>query len=87
MVINTIPSDQALSMTKEFKAPKFFFDATYWPWPPGLSKLQLDAGGSLISGLQLLAAQAVFQISLMTELDFDKKWLFEELLLKLEAGK
>jgi len=41
----------------------------------------------LISGLQLLAAQAVFQISLMTELDFDKKWLFKELLLKLEAGK
>ena len=23
----------------------------------------------------------------MTELDFDKKWLFEELLLKLEAGR
>ena len=87
LVINTIPSDQVLSMTKEFKTPKFFFDATYWPWPPELSKLQLDAGGSLISGLQLLAAQAVFQISLMTELDFDKKWLFEELLLKLEAGK
>jgi shikimate 5-dehydrogenase len=47
----------------------------------------LDARGSLISGLQLLAAQAVFQISLMTELDFDKRWLFKELLLKLEAGK
>ena len=87
LVINTIPSDQVLSMTKEFKAPKFFFDATYWPWPPELSKLQLDARGLLISGLQLLAAQAVFQISLMTELDFDKKWLFKELLLKLEAGK
>jgi shikimate 5-dehydrogenase len=46
----------------------------------------LDAKGSLVSGLQLLAAQAVYQISLMTQIDFDKTWLYKELLLKLDIA-
>ena len=86
LVINTIPSDQVLSIIKEFSSPKILLDATYSPWPPGLSRHQLDAKGSLVSGLQLLAAQAVYQISLMTQIDFDKTWLYKELLLKLDIA-
>ena len=86
LVINTIPSDQVLSIVKEFSSPKVLLDATYSPWPPGLSKQQLDAKGLLVSGLQLLAAQAVYQISLMTQIDFDKTWLYKELLLKLDIA-
>jgi shikimate dehydrogenase len=86
LVINTIPSDQVLSIIKEFSSPKILLDATYSPWPPGLSKQQLDAKGLLVSGLQLLAAQAVYQISLMTQIDFDKTWLYKELLLKLDIA-
>ena len=86
LVINTIPSDQVLSIIKEFSSPKILLDATYSPWPPGLSRQQLDAKGSLVSGLQLLAAQAVYQISLMTQIDFDKTWLYKELLLKLDIA-
>ena len=86
LVINTIPSDQVLSIVKEFSSPKVLLDATYSPWPPGLTKLQLDAQGLLVSGLQLLAAQAVYQISLMTQIDFDKTWLYKELLLKLDIA-
>jgi shikimate dehydrogenase len=87
LVINTIPSDQVLSLTKNFTAPKLLLDATYSPWPPELSKQQMQANGALISGLQLLAAQAVFQIALMTQIDFDTKWLYEELLQKLGLAK
>jgi shikimate dehydrogenase len=87
LVINTIPSDQVLSIIKEFSSPKILLDATYSPWPPGLSKKQLDAKGLLVSGLQLLAAQAVYQISLMTQIDFDKTWLYKELLLKLDIAR
>ena len=87
LVINTIPSDQVLTMIKEFSSPKILLDATYSPWPPGLTKQQLDAQGALISGLQLLAAQAVYQIWLMTEIDFDKAWLYKELLLKLDSAR
>ena len=87
LVINTIPSDQVLSISKEFCSPKILLDATYSPWPPGLTKQQLDAKGLLISGLQLLAAQAVYQISLMTQIDFDKTWLYNELLLKLDTAR
>jgi shikimate dehydrogenase len=86
LVINTIPSDQVLSIVKEFSSPKILLDATYSPWPPGLSRQQLDAKGSLVAGLQLLAAQAVYQISLMTQIDFDKTWLYKELLLKLDIA-
>ena len=87
LVINTIPSDQVLSIFKEFSSPKILLDATYSPWPPGLTKQQLDANGLLVSGLQLLAAQAVYQISLMTQIDFDKTWLYNELLLKLDSAR
>jgi len=86
LVINTIPSDQVLSIIKEFSSPKILLDATYSPWPPGLSRQQLDAKGSLVSGMQLLASQAVYQISLMTQIDFDKTWLYKELLLKLDIA-
>jgi shikimate dehydrogenase len=86
LVINTIPSDQVLTMIKEFSSPKILLDATYSPWPPGLTKQQLDAKGLLVSGLQLLAAQAVYQISLMTQIDFDKTWLYKKLLLKLDIA-
>jgi shikimate dehydrogenase len=87
LVINTIPSDQVLTMIKEFSSPIILLDATYSPWPPGLTKQQLDAKGLLVSGLQLLAAQAVYQISLMTQIDFDKTWLYKELLLKIESAR
>ena len=87
LVINTIPSDQVLTMIKEFSSPKILLDATYSPWPPGLTKQQLDAKGLLVSGLQLLAAQAVYQISLMTQIDFDKTWLYKKLLLQLESAR
>ena len=87
LVINTIPSDQVLSIIKEFSSPKILLDVTYSPWPPGLTKQQLDAKGVLVSGLQLLAAQAVYQISLMTQIDFDKTWLYNELLLKLDSAR
>ena len=87
LVINTIPSDQVLSIIKEFSSPKILLDVTYSPWPPGLTKQQLDAKGVLVSGLQLLAAQAVYQISLMTQIDFDKTWLYNELLLRLDSAR
>jgi len=87
LVINTIPSDQVLSIIKEFSSPKILLDATYSPWPPGLTQQQLDTKGLLVSGLQLLAAQAVYQISLMTQIDFDKTWLYNELLLKLDSAR
>ena len=86
LVINTIPSDQVLAITRDFGSPKILLDATYSPWPPGLTKQQLDAKGLLVSGLQLLAAQAVYQVSLMTQIDFDRAWLYRELLLKLDSA-
>ena len=87
LVINTIPADQVSSLIKGYTAPKLFLDATYSPWPPGLTKLQLEAKRSLISGFELLAAQAVYQIALMTKVEFDKNWLFSELIRKLDSLK
>ncbi|MBM3655534.1 MAG: shikimate dehydrogenase [Actinobacteria bacterium] len=87
LVINSIPSDQVSSIAESFNSPDIFLDATYSPWPPMLSKLQLSSKGLLISGLQLLAAQAVGQVALMTGLDFDADWLYSQSVAELEKFK
>ena len=42
------------------------FEAVYDPWPTPLARAALDSGRPLVSGLDLLAHQAVLQVDLMT---------------------
>jgi shikimate 5-dehydrogenase len=51
-------------------------DAIYSPWLPALSKRQMQVGGELLTGIDLLCAQAIFQVSLMTKENFEFEFMF-----------
>ena len=42
------------------------FEVVYDPWPTPLAQAAMDSGRPLVSGLDLLAHQAVLQVELMT---------------------
>lgn len=47
-------------------APSLLFDVVYAPWPTRYARQWLDAGGSVLSGVDLLVHQAAEQLLLMT---------------------
>ncbi|XVU23223.1 shikimate dehydrogenase [Actinoplanes sp. CA-054009] len=67
-VISTVPKGAAdhLALSAAWRAGTVLFDAIYDPWPTPLAESALARGLSVISGLDLLLAQAVGQFSLFT---------------------
>jgi len=67
MVLSTVP---AAAQTPELMAVcadiPAVFEAVYHPWPTPLARAALESGRPLVSGLDLLAHQAVLQVDLMT---------------------
>jgi shikimate dehydrogenase len=63
-VISTIPghSDAALEFPEELRSSSVLFDVAYDPWPSSLAVSWLSAGGTVISGLEMLLHQAVAQV-------------------------
>lgn len=53
------------------------FDAVYDPWPTPLGRAAEATGTPILSGLHLLAGQAVDQVRLMTGLDIDLDTLLQ----------
>ena len=79
LLINTVPDVGVSSLHFNPHDVPILLDAIYAPWLPTLSQTQLQGGGRLISGVDLLCAQAIFQIEAMTQKVFDKESLFVEL--------
>lgn len=86
LVINTVPNEAIVSNSEKIVGGSIFFDALYHPWRPALTQRQIQKGGTLITGLNFLAAQAIPQIHLMTGKSFDDLVLYEELVQRLEAS-
>ena len=67
IVVSTVP---AAAQTPELMAVcadiPAVFEAVYHPWPTPLARAALESGRPLVSGLDLLAHQAVLQVDLMT---------------------
>lgn len=64
-VISTVPGgDNDLVFAEPIRAQSVLFDVAYDPWPSVLSTAWDAAGGTVISGLDLLIHQAVGQIRL-----------------------
>jgi len=64
-VISTVPGgDNDLLFPEPTRAGSVLFDVAYDPWPSTLSRAWDAAGGTVISGLDLLIHQAVGQIRL-----------------------
>ncbi len=73
LVINTVPNSGVVELAEEFSGSSVLMDAIYAPWPPAFTAAQMRFGKPVISGLELLTAQALYQFQLMTgkSLDFD----------------
>jgi shikimate dehydrogenase len=66
VVVSTIPSDAAARYATAFAGAPVLLDAIYDPWPTPLADAVADAGGTAISGLQMLLHQAFAQVEQFT---------------------
>lgn len=87
LVINTVPNDGVIELAQKFPGSGVLLDAIYSPWPPALTAAQLKNAQPVISGLELLTAQALYQFQLMAGLDFDFHTLFLEVLEVLKRNR
>ena len=68
VVVSTIPADVAAGYANTVVATPLLLDAIYDPWPTPLATAVEQAGGRVISGLQMLLHQAFAQVEQFTEL-------------------
>ena len=69
LIISTLPSGALDPYAEKLKGGEgIFFDVLYNPWPTKASSVWL---GKIISGHELLVEQAMYQITLMTGVDFN----------------
>ena len=68
VVVSTIPADVAAGYANTVVATPLLLDAIYNPWPTPLATAVEEAGGRVISGLQMLLHQAFAQVEQFTEL-------------------
>ena len=68
VVVSTIPADVAARYADSVAATHLLLDAIYDPWPTPLATVVEEAGGRVISGLQMLLHQAFAQVELFTGL-------------------
>ncbi len=68
VVVSTVPKGVADSLAGsiQWRPGTVFFDALYDPWPTPLAAAAASAGCRVVSGLDLLLAQAVRQFELFT---------------------
>ncbi len=69
VVISTVPQGRgrrALPAVIDWRPDAVLFDAVYDPWPTPLAAAAAAAGCRIVSGLDLLLAQAVRQFELFT---------------------
>ncbi len=66
LVISAVPSGAADRLAVPWRAGTVLFDALYHPWPTPLAASAVAAGCRIVSGLDLLLAQAAHQFVLFT---------------------
>lgn len=73
VVVNTIPADAAATYASAFARIPVLLDAIYDPWPTPLAAAVQNAGGRVISGLQMLLHQAFAQVEQFTGMPAPKE--------------
>ncbi len=67
LVIATVPSGVADALVPLApRRPGWLLDVVYSPWPTGIAEVWQARGGRIVSGLEMLLAQAERQVELMT---------------------
>lgn len=83
LVVNTVPNQGVVELAEKFTGSEVLMDAIYSPWPPALTAKQMSLGKPVISGLDLLVAQALYQFELMTGKTLDFETSFSEVVTLL----
>jgi len=79
LVISTLPAGAADPIAGIFEGyGGALFDLSYQPWPSAIST---RASGEVISGIDLLVAQAIDQAAIFSGMEFDRDLIFRETLL------
>lgn len=68
VLVSTVPPDVAAQYARVLAGVPVLLDAIYDPWPTPLAAAVHTAGGTVISGLQMLLHQAFTQVELFTGL-------------------
>lgn len=68
VTVSTVPADVAARYTLLLAGVPVLLDAIYDPWPTPLAAAVSAAGGTVVSGLQMLLHQAFTQVELFTGL-------------------
>lgn len=66
VVVSTLPANVAARYAPLLEPVPVLLDAIYDPWPTPLAAAVMAAGGTVISGLQMLLHQAFTQVELFT---------------------
>jgi shikimate dehydrogenase len=66
VLVSTIPADAAAAYAGVFAGVPVLLDAIYDPWPTPLAAAVQNAGGQVISGVQMLLHQAFSQVEQFT---------------------
>lgn len=66
VVVSTLPANVAARYAPLLASVPVLLDAIYDPWPTPLAAAVMAAGGTVISGLQMLLHQAFTQVELFT---------------------
>ena len=72
-VVNTVPAEVAARYANVLSATPILLDAIYDPWPTPLAAAVEEAGGRVISGLEMLLNQAYAQVEQFTGLAATKE--------------
>jgi shikimate dehydrogenase len=84
LLVSTIPEGAVHQRAHDLvDSARAVFDVIYDPWPTPLAKAAKEAGVPLVSGLDLLAHQASFQVELMTGSPVEADLLREAALAEL----
>ena len=72
-VVSTLPghADVRPRFTAAVRGSAVLFDVAYSPWPSSLASEWFDAGGSVISGIEMLIDQALAQVRIFVNGDPD----------------
>jgi shikimate dehydrogenase len=87
VVVSTVPSTAvAESAERLVSRSEVVFDVVYDPWPTPLTERAADLGRPVVTGIDLLAHQAVLQVQIMTSHDVPVDVVRNPALVALGSG-